>query len=183
MQFSSKHSLESKTCEGVTIHLKKFSHKRRAQIELDLADYRAKVRSLMLEYADNVDLPGDPAEIKQQKRIRRSSLDVLAMSELDTRAKESYLRTYITGIDGLLIDEAPATVDTLIADGPVELCDEVFSFIQEHNGLSRDEIPNSESPSISAPLEGGNQSSGIAAPVSNSSDTAAVTVASDTPSL
>jgi hypothetical protein len=46
-------------------------------------------------------------------------------------------------IDGLDIDDAPATVATLIESGPPELVEEIFKAIQAASGLSAVEIKNS----------------------------------------
>lgn len=61
-----------------------------------------------------------------------------------------YLRWGLRGIEGLEIDGAPVTPDSLVEKGPEELVEEVLAAIRREAHLGEDERKNSASPSISS---------------------------------
>jgi len=84
----------------------------------------------------------------------------------------------VLGIEGLDIDGAPASVDSLLASGPEPLVLEILRRIKADAGLDESERKNSESPSISCAV--GRQdpaSDGSATPADASASTAHATAA------
>lgn len=65
------------------------------------------------------------------------------------------LRFFIKSVEGIELDGQPASVDSLIADGPDELLDEVDAEIKRLLELSEIERKNSESPTTSLAVVGG----------------------------
>ena len=60
-----------------------------------------------------------------------------------------YLRWGLRGVEGLEIDGAPATPESLAERGPEELVEEALAAIKREAGLTEAERKNSASPSIS----------------------------------
>jgi hypothetical protein len=190
MNFSSTAVLESKTCPGVRVTVKKFSVARRAKMELELAEYREKTRVLWSELADCKEIPdekdesgnivqrGDTQAIVEQKSYRfRGALQQLE-GTINQYLKPVVLRTYIKRIDDLLIDGSPATVETLIEDGPTELSDEVCNFIEQANSLSGEEAGESSLPTTLVAPVGGNPTLTSATDASAMDSTGSATAAS-----
>jgi hypothetical protein len=66
----------------------------------------------------------------------------VSASELQARIDEQVIRTALLGIEGLSIDGAAATVESLIENGPESLAREIAEAIAEESSLSEDERKN-----------------------------------------
>lgn len=189
MNYRSRITFESQIIPDVRVVLRRFSPERRVAIELATAEWRQKFTDTSLRYAENVIDPGeidkdgkiiragDSEEVCRRKAQRQLQSADEAEHLANAHLKVPYLRAYVERVEGLDIEGAPATVEMLIAEGPVELADEIYNFIQDHAGLSADERKNSPSPSTSPTAEGATSSTssarGAVGPVTTSTATAA----------
>jgi len=71
-----------------------------------------------------------------------SLADRLEAAVLEHELDEIYLRWGLVGIEGLELDGNPATIDTLLAHGPENLCQEVLAAIKQDCGLTESEAKN-----------------------------------------
>jgi len=62
----------------------------------------------------------------------------LVSAELD----REYLRVGLLDVEGMTIDNAPVSIETLIDGGPEALCHEIINCIKRELGLSDDERKN-----------------------------------------
>lgn len=169
-------TLDSEVLPGVRVTCKRFTHARRADLEMELVEYRDQLREKMLEYAENIENkglrdndgnlvldengqpkdPGDSEFIRAQKATRRRAFDQWAAGGIEQHIKPATLRAYVTRVEGLSVDDVPVlTGEDLIANAPDEFCDEVYFFITAHGGLTESERKNSPSPITSLVVEGG----------------------------
>jgi hypothetical protein len=175
MKFSSTSTHESKTCEGVTYKLRKFTEGRRIKMALALAPSADKITDLRSEMAElNAkfrpmveDARRKTKEHPEQKEEIERELDSKLASDPDfvridkfnaqirriedNEMNPEYVKHLLIGVEGLEIDgnEKPS-VEQMVEDGPRELYDEIASHILRELGLSKEEQGNSESPGTSA---------------------------------
>jgi hypothetical protein len=160
--------IESVTCPGVTVTLKKLSKGRKDKLEMRMADANSKRFELARRFASIVPAADSDDSLEETGAVEKliAKLDqeqALEFAELnretavmeDTVIIPAYLRTFINKIEGLEIDGQAATVDLLLEDGPEELVDELYGGIVKLLTVSKDEAKNSESPSTSVAVEGG----------------------------
>jgi hypothetical protein len=169
---SSRITFESLTCPGVTVTLRRLSPVRRCALERAQASLRAKQRDLMLRYADQIPdpgetagepcekcghailaRPGDPPEVLKRKAAEQTPLIEEAQA-LRHEFSIEQLRCYVDKINGLVIDGKDFTVDDVIAEGPVELADEMVSHIEDFQ-LSPLDSKNSLASTTLEPVAGG----------------------------
>lgn len=179
MNWKSTCTLDSQAMAGVRIICKRFTRERRAALELELVEYRDQLREKMLAYADNIENkglldndgnfvldengnpkdPGDSTFVRAQKATRRRAFDQWAAGGIEMYIKPATLRTYVTRVEGLTVDDVPIlTGADLVERGPDELCDEVYMFVNLHGGITADESKNLPSPITSPEAEGGQTS-------------------------
>ncbi len=163
----SKLTLESKVLPGAVVHLKKFNVQQRAQITLQLAEYRAKLNDVYRRMIETIPIlnetdetgavtkPGDPADVIERKSLQRAGLHNEIAAITDAYIKPALLRHYIVGVEGVEIDGEPLTAETVVTKAPPEFGDEIYSFIEEHNGLPPFAGSSSASPSHSPTAEDG----------------------------
>lgn len=184
MNWKSTCTLDSETMPGVRVICKRFTHERRAALELELIEYRDQLREKMLAYAENIenkglldndgnfvlDEDGKPKDagdsdfIRAQKATRRRAFDQWASGGIEVHIKPATIRAYVTRVEGLSVDDVPVITGADLAErAPDVLCDEVYLFIHTHGGLSDEERKNSPSPSTSPEAEGGPMKSTTAA--------------------
>jgi len=159
MNYTSSLEMESRAIPGVTFRLRRVSFGRRLELARILRDRLEAIAQLALT-------PEGPA---------RDAETALLAAEIDA----IHLRWGLAKIEGLEIDGAPATADSLIEAGPEELVKEVLAAIRHETGLDAEERKNSEPPSISCVDDRGHAMRGSAESVceadSTSSATAGVT--------
>jgi hypothetical protein len=66
----------------------------------------------------------------------------IAATELQTRIDEMVIRTALQAIEGLNIDGRPATVESLLENGPESLAREIADAIAEETSLGETERKN-----------------------------------------
>jgi hypothetical protein len=121
MNYSSVITIESSVLSGVRFSIRRVSLG--ARLEL-----LHRVRELTLKSAFY------EAGKSTEDRIQ-ASISAYELARL-------YLAWGVVGIDGLNIDGKAATVETLIAEGPEALCDEIVEHIRGQLQLSADERKN-----------------------------------------
>ncbi len=71
-----------------------------------------------------------------------SDRDRVETAWLGLQAQKTYIEWGLTGIDGLLIDGANATPESLLTRGPEELCVEIAAAVKDRSFLSEEERKN-----------------------------------------
>lgn len=161
MKHSGYFTVESKCCAGVRFTLKKMTVRRRgrledlqAPIEARMKPLREELRPLAKEYRDavesvrasggfvgSVDTAGLPRALELKRQIARIDQDEL------TPAAVGFV---LEAIDGLDIEDEPATLELLLEHGPDELYAEIAAAVARELGLLVEERENLQSPSTSA---------------------------------
>lgn len=196
MNYLSTETFESKLFPGVTVKLKKMSQKRRAQFNVTFAALLQKDRDmaiarepLELEYGEFLKATdqakasgGEPPVFPEDK------LDQLGKAWMEQRRFNQdemtgpLVKWGLASLEGLSIDDAPATVETLLDAGPPELVEEISKEITRVMRLSSAEIKNSESPTTSGAVADGATSDTTAAPAASATSTSSETAAASSPS-
>lgn len=162
MNYASTFEVESAAMPGVRYRLRRISFGRRLELARSIRD--------KLELMDR-------AQLLPAGEVRDAETALLA-AEVDA----AHLRWGLEAIEGLEIDGAPATADSLLAAGPEPLLAEILAAIRHETGLDEEERKNSAPPSISCAGEGPARAMhGSAEPVSVPAFTAAETAAVSSP--
>jgi hypothetical protein len=161
MKFASKTTIQSATREGVSFTIRILNEIQRAKLDLEILDKRVEYSEL---WAEIERLPTAPELIEGQPvpddpdRIAREKLRIKAGLILSVHIKPATIRHGLLKIEGLELDDAPATVESLIESGPSELINEIWIAITREASLTAEQRKNLLSPSISAAPEGGTKS-------------------------
>jgi hypothetical protein len=129
MNYASTIETESRAIPGVTYRIRRVSFGRRLELARTLSDRLEAIARLALT-------EDSPA---------RAAQTALIAAEMDA----VHLRWGLDAIEGLTIDGAPATADSLIEAGPEELLAEILAAVRHETGLDEEERKNSEPPSTS----------------------------------
>ncbi len=121
MQYASTVTLSSKVMEGVRFTIARMSFGRRIELTRRIRELGRK-----LEYLE----AGEDLKEKIEATLLTQEVERL------------YLEWGLRGIEGLEIDGRPATPETVIAEGPEELCREIVAAIRSECGLSEEERKN-----------------------------------------
>ena len=121
MMYDSTFSVESAAMPGVTLTVRRVSVARRLEL-------LRKVREL----AARTEFYKAGAQLD----------DKLDASIASAEVESIYVVWGVAKIDGLTIDGADATPDSLVADGPEELVREAATLVRSQLGLSEDERKN-----------------------------------------
>lgn len=167
ISLTSKMTMDSKLLPGARVHLRKFNVERRARVVLALAEYRAKVNALYRQMITCVIVPdetdetgavtkaGDPPAEREKKTIERIALQTEIAALEDAYIKPALLREYVVSIEGVEIDGETMTAETLVSGAHPGFADEVYDFMEAHNGLPPFVDSSSPSPSPSlTPADG-----------------------------
>lgn len=188
MNFSSKIFTESKTCPGVSFTISRFTEGRRIELSLKLAEVKAELEQFK---RDAIPLAEKAAPVVEQLKAAITAQDKAAIEQLSknldfidiieherkinsliqNKIDPVYVRALLLSIDGLTIDDEPATVESIINNGPRELYAEIVSAVRHELGLSEEELGNSASPSTSTALVDGQTKIMSAEPVSDAATT------------
>ena len=133
MTYNSSTEVESQAIPGVRFRLRRVSFGRRLELARLLRDRLETIERLALA-------PDNEA---------RAAQTALLGAEIDA----IHLRWGLASIEGLEIDGAPATADSLIDAGPEDLVREILSAVRRETGLDADERKNSAPPSTSCAAE------------------------------
>jgi hypothetical protein len=178
MNYCSRTTIQSTTCEGVSFVIHKMNEKRRVDREMQVATIRTRLIETQKTLKALIDeampaeqlltsteldiekaIPSDDSGIgartlaaslkaeRQKNKELRDAAPASPLGEIDKTNAEfdnilhsewypAWIKWGLYSIEGLSIDDAPATVDTLIDSGPPELVTEIFQAIQKASGLS-----------------------------------------------
>lgn len=160
MKYSSKTRHESKSCDGVAYTIRHLTEGRRIELALKLAGVHDKIDALRAKAGGIQEKLKPLVEKAKAKEIADSELslhpDCISAASIwrQIEAVESceilpvYVRALLVSVEGLEIDDAPATPDN-ITEGPPELYAEISAAVKRELGLTPDEQGNSESPTTS----------------------------------
>jgi len=165
MNHESSFEILSAAVPGVRYRVKRISFGRRLELARVLREKLERLDRAML-------LPEGPA---------RETETAVVAAEIGA----AELRWGLEGVEGLEIDGAPATPETLLENGPEPLVMEILAAIRHEAGLDEEERKNSEPPSTSC--AGGEpacamRGSAEAASVTGSTTTATAAASSPSPS-
>jgi len=121
VEYCSTVRMEARSCPGAWYTITRMSLGRRIELTKRIREISRKVE--FLEAGNDV-----------RERIEAATL----ASEID----RLYLEWGLTGVQGLTIDGAPATPETVASAGPEELCREILAAIRAECGLTEDERKN-----------------------------------------
>ncbi len=147
MNFTTSVRKESKTYPGVFYTLNKMSEARRANLRLRIAEPTAKIRNLIREMQKFESLPEEQITEDALAKMTEigDKIDVISAQDVDPQ----WLLWGLKKIEGLEIDDVPATPESLIDDGPPLLFDEIVDEIKKTAQLNGEEEKNSASPTTS----------------------------------
>jgi hypothetical protein len=121
MEYESAVKVDSKAKVGVRFEIARMSFGRRLELI-------RRVRELAQKY-----------EFLEAGSSLKEKIEATAVAaEID----KIYLSWGLQGIEGLSVNGAPATPDSLIAKGPEDLCQEIIAAIKRECGLSEAERKN-----------------------------------------
>ncbi len=174
--YTSSHVFSSQIFPGVQVTLKKRSATRRSEFNRAVAKLNAQLRDLEIEgevaeasaclgcshpvakhsfFANKCGVEGCKCEEGHGPGFAKRSYVLMEISKVDRdQLQPERLRVFVQKIEGFDIEGVPATVDSLVADGPDELLDEIDAEIKRLLTLSEDERKNSASPTTSGAPEG-----------------------------
>lgn len=184
LNWNSTAVLTSRIDPDVRITFRKFTQRRKAALELALAEYRELVRDKMLDYAENCVIDfglrdndgnlvlndegkpehsGDSDAVRAQKITRQTAFNGWLQGQVEQHLKPATLRTYIVSVEGLIVDGKPINDADGLLDGPEEIAEEAYQFIMVNGGLQESERKNLPSPITSPAAEDGQMSPATAA--------------------
>lgn len=148
--FNSKETVESVTCPGVRFTVRILNDIQRARRDMKLLEVRARINELQDKWVVAKDKGAGALELLKIN----DEAALLSQSQL----KPAYIRAGLISIEGLELDGAPATIETLIESGPVELVNEIYDACVKASGLGAEETKNLPSPGTSPEAEAGQES-------------------------
>ena len=97
-----------------------------------------------ISLSERIELTGRARELTLRYEFLKSgdASDQLEAALADLLVKKLYLEWGLVEIEGLFIDQQPATPELLIEKGPEELTDEIIAVLQAEIGLSEEERKN-----------------------------------------
>jgi hypothetical protein len=144
MNYCSRTTHESLLYPGTIFVLKKMNERRRVHREMVIAGIRLKVNegsaAIRAALADAENLP--PGTADQLNRV----FGVLLHDEW----YPAWIRWAFHSIENFEIDDKPATLETLLDQGPTDLLEEIFLAVLKESGISTVEKENLDSPTTSA---------------------------------
>lgn len=171
MKFDSRIVKDSAVDPSVRFTLNKMTEGRRIAINLRLADHRRKVMEMVA--AAEALAQGDGREVLPALRE--------VAEYTDNHITPEWVRWGLHKIEGLEIDGAPATVETLIQSGPPALYREIAAEIRAAVVLTETAKGESGSPTTSGAAVVGETSGTTATPAETPDGTAPATAESTSP--
>lgn len=162
MKYQSTKTIQSEACDGVSFTVRKVTVRRRAELEDKQSKYRERLRALHDERDPlSEEYGATPAGFPTDKLKRLYELtQQIQRIDRDEMTPEA-VRHCLVSIDGLTVDDQPATLDLVLANGPDELYEEIARAVASELGLLPDERKNSQSPSTLDGAEGGKTGSAV----------------------
>lgn len=171
VSIKSKHEHVSTSVPGVTFTVRTLNRIRRSRRDLPILATRQRLSEILREYKPLRKLLTEaPAEFTDDQRRQIDALDAEFTWLRDSEIKPADIRAGLVSIDGLEIDGAPATVETLLnATGPEydALLEEIHEACEAASGLSPAETKNSQSDTTSTGAVGTDPTVSSAAPAGN----------------
>jgi len=121
MNYETTRTINSETCIGVTFSVHRMSFGRRMELTR-----RVRELSHRLEFSQ----AGADLKDKIDAALLAAEIDRL------------YVEWGLVRIDGLELDDAPATPESLFESGPEQLCREAIAAVKAECGLSEEERKN-----------------------------------------
>jgi hypothetical protein len=121
MDYESERTIESAAAPGVRFTIARMSFGRRVELIRLIRDLAGRTEYLRA---------GDDSNEKLEAAL------------LATEIERLYLTWGLLKVDGLTIDGQPATLESIVASGPEELCREMASAIRAECGLTEEEQKN-----------------------------------------
>lgn len=156
-----------KDFQGVSFTILRLSDRRRERLDEALAPHKQQIRDLLnesLDFDEQKQLEKQPQEPSAQiTRIGLRLQELRArMDAIKAQMDRKTVEWGLVSINGLEIDEQPATVEQLIEAGEWDLYNEILAAVQKEARLTVAEVKNSESPTTSpAPVAGRTDSSTV----------------------
>lgn len=178
MNFTTSTRKESKTYPGVFYTLNKMSEAKRANLRLRIAEPTMKIRNLIRELKKLEDLPEEmrTEDVLDRMTDLLEKMDLVSAQDVDPQ----WLLWGLKKIEGLDIDDVPATPESLLEAGPPLLFDEIVEEIKKVAQLNGEDEKNSESPIISGEQTVGTTTDTTATIAGNGATSEIETVASST---
>lgn len=155
ISLKSKTTIESKSVPGVSFTVRTLNRIQRAKRDLPVMATRQHLSGLIREYGPLFETPAADRTPAQTQRI--ALIDAEYSWLQDQEIYPSVIRAGLVSVDGLEIDDKPATADSLIeATGADydELIEEIYKACSDAAGLTPTETKNLPSDTTSiAPVE------------------------------
>jgi hypothetical protein len=168
MKYTSTITHQSKTDPAISFTVRHLTEGRRIKISLQLADKYDKIDTiragvseiaervkplLAQAKADGSDVLSNNPDMADLTRKHRQMQSVERDEIIPT-----FVRALLVSVDGLEIDGAPATVESMIESGPPDLYAEIAKAVKHEMGMDEQETGNSEPLSTSTvQADGGTQ--------------------------
>jgi hypothetical protein len=121
IDWSSGEWIDSRTLPGVSFRIARVSFQRRLEL-------LKRLRGLFAEL--------------ECRTAGESDVDRVEASRVDMEVQRAYLDWGLLELNGLTIDGAPATKESLLAWGPEDLCEEIAKAVKDRSFLTEAERKN-----------------------------------------
>lgn len=121
MEHSTYFDYASVNCPGVSCRIRKITFQRRLML-------LREIRELARQYEFTA--AGETVQQKYESAVIQQEIN------------KHYWQNFVIAVDGLTIDGAPATTESVWSDGPDGLVQEVLQVVTSHVFLSADEAKN-----------------------------------------
>jgi hypothetical protein len=147
--FVTTRRVDSATCPGVVLHLRKLTEGRRSKLRESLAPHQGVLKNLVEQLQSVSDELAKDGETAQQLLQKWSDLT----EEFEAIQAETigpiWIKWGIKHVEGLINENGePMTLDDLF-DWPSELYNEALAFIRGNTDMSEEDRGNSDSPTTS----------------------------------
>ena len=152
-EFSTTRRVESKTCPGVTIILRKMTEGRRLEIRQKLSETNSMMKDIIRQQTEIFAKP-QPEQDELKLLQLQDEYDALVLEKVNPET----IKWGVKQIEGLQADGKALGVDEW-QEWPSILTKEVVDLVNSESALDGGEGKNSELPITSGTQEGGNQKS------------------------
>lgn len=144
-------TFDSKAVPGVRFTVRTLNKIQRAKRDLPTLEIRHHLLKLLREYAFLEEVPESDRTQEQISRMRMIDLEYTWLE--NSEIIPSVIRAGVVSIEGLALDEKPATIDALLESGGPDydaLIEELLAACRDAAGLGAAEIKNSGSDTTSS---------------------------------
>lgn len=154
--FYTTRTVESVSCPGVILHLRKLTEGRRADLRAKLAPHQRKMKELvdkmgaLSDEIDSVDRDApDALAVIEDKYVQWATMQEEFNVLQDETIAPIWLKWGVKAIEGLVSEnDVPLTVDEM-REWPYELYEEAFKIVQGSTDISAEAQKNFDSPTTS----------------------------------